>query len=161
MKEFAISGISFMPQLWKPKKNLDRLLLDESRHSADDSTPPFPEGSYLPAVRALRSESLQLDARSDYLNSSSNSEALLRCAADAVGDCDNGVDAGRQTADQPADSAGILHVRVIVQVQKDGGSRSPHGAGQSRAGHASVIQMCMQDIRILGRQGLPNRQRPV
>ena len=26
MKAFTISGISFMPQLWKPKKNLDRLL---------------------------------------------------------------------------------------------------------------------------------------
>lgn len=27
MKKFTISGISFMPQLWKPKKNLDQLLV--------------------------------------------------------------------------------------------------------------------------------------
>ena len=27
MKEFTISGVSFVPQLWKPKKNLDRLLV--------------------------------------------------------------------------------------------------------------------------------------
>jgi predicted amidohydrolase len=26
MKTFTISGISFMPQLWKPEKNLDTLL---------------------------------------------------------------------------------------------------------------------------------------